>query len=302
MKLDAINTGLRTAAACALLLGGCDPGTDDGTSADTGANTDGDDTEDAGDTETEDDTVGDDTVGDETADADDEGSDDEGPMGMGEDPPVYECPAAPVTLSDGFFTIDDGEFNEITMLEGITIIDGNVDINRSNYNNLDFLQCITEITGNLTIFGNDFLVDASGLNTLEVLGGDFIFTSNNAITTFNGMNGVDRIYRSPNEDPEPGDPVEFLHSVVMNKNESLQKIEGWERLEFIFGNITIRDNPVLESIDGFKGLVGIGLNLAITANPSLCYESINCVGAGIQAPPPDAIPESWTTQANSPDC
>ncbi|MBL4684470.1 MAG: hypothetical protein JKY37_07765 [Nannocystaceae bacterium] len=310
MKLEAINIGLRTAAACALILGGCDSGNDDGgndaTAASAATGDDGDDGDDDGD-----DDDGDDDGG-TSGGVEDTGSESGSvPTGMGEDPPTFDCANATQTLDDTYFIIDEGtEFDDIDSLEGINVINGDVDINRTNYNNLDFLNCVTEITGTLTIFGNDFLVDASALDNLTVLGGDFIFTNNNAITVFNGMNNVEEVSRSPNpECEEPGvvcggngPPVELFHSVVMNKNEVMDRIEGWDSLKFIFGNITVRDNPTLTNIDGFKGLLGIGSTLAIAHNPELCYESINCVGAGIVNPAPADVPDTWTTQANSPDC
>lgn len=308
MKLNGIKFGLTTPALCAFALFGCDPapgGTgmnSSGTGDNTGGNSETGETSDNDDDNTGTGTGPADgaseTVGAEATAGE---SEDDGPIGEGMDPPTFECPAAGAgeTLVDKYFTIDDGEFDEVAKLDGVTVIDGNVDINRSRYNNLDFLNCITEITGDLTIFGNDFMVDVSGTNNLAVLGGDFVFSGNNALTRFDGMALIERIYRSPNDDPPP---QEIYHSIVMNQNKALEEIAGWDNLEFIFGNIMIRDNPVLKNIDGFKGLKGIGLTLVITYNESLCMSSVNCVGAGIVSPAPDEIPDQWTTEGNDKGC
>lgn len=298
MKLEAIKSGLTISSAFALALAGCDTSSGDDTA---GVDTMAADTEEGGMDDVESDssstTEGDETPADTTVGADD---DETGTLpGEGVDPPTFDCDAATGTLVDKFFRIDSGEFNEIEKLEGIGIVDGNVEINESNYNNLDFLNCVTEITGDLTIFGNPFLIDITATNNLQTLGGDFVFTANDSMTVFDGMNSVTEIARSMNPEPPP---TELFHSLVMNKNAALTRVEGWENLELIFGNLTIRDNPVLENIDGLKGIVGIGQVLSVRDNPALCLSSINCVGGGILSPAPEDIPDTWNTTANNPDC
>ena len=291
MKLEAIRIGLTTALACALGLSGCDTGSGDEGPAE---GTDGDDDDD--------DTEGDDTEGDDDDDADDtEGDDDDdsGPT-MGMDSPTFDCDGASGTLTK-YFTVSD-MFDDTAELDGIAIIDGNVDISNSPYNSLDFLECVTEIRGNVTIFGNQFLEDVSGTHNIEVLLGDLIITQNPVIRNVDGFDKLVELPRTPNPAYPPDLPEEFFHSLLINKNDSLEEINGFGALQFIFGNLNVSNNAELKHIDGLAGILGIGANLSIKENPNLCESSINTMGSMIVSPPPDQIPDTWVVAGNDPGC
>jgi len=116
-----------------------------------------------------------------------------------------------------------------------TEIEGNVLIGvdyGNDINNLNGLNCLTAIYGNLEIEWTD-IVDLSGLDNIDSIGGTLLITYNSQLSSFTGMNSLNYIGG-------------FL-SVI--DNPSIVTISSFDNLSYIGGSLTIRDNPLLCSCD-----------------------------------------------------
>lgn len=176
-------------------------------------------------------------------------------------------------------TCDQGEFvgsiriesaDQISEIAGYTSMTGFLEIFESDLECLDFLACMETVGHDMTVFGNDFLLDASGTNQITALGdatsedppedrdGTLVFSQNNAITDLNGFGGL----------------VQTQASMTVSENELMTSISGFGELIGTQRNFTIRFNPVLEDVDGLKDMLFIGAECQVTNNASLCVSDI----------------------------
>ncbi len=174
---------------------------------------------------------------------------------------------------------DKGEFvgsiriesaDQIQEIAGYTSMTGFLEIFESDLECLDFLACMETVGHDMTVFGNDFLLDVSGTNTITALGtataddppgdrdGTLVFSQNNAITDLNGFGGL----------------VQTQASMTVSENALMTTVSGFGELIGTQRNFTIRFNPVLEDVDGFKDMLFIGAECQVTNNASLCVSDI----------------------------
>lgn len=290
MKLwNSIMSGLMLAP---LALAGCPSGDD----ADTGAETT---------TDTPATTTGDDTTSTTAAVDSSTGA---AESTTGEDlpgcpPEQPEIPAAPVDCAgamgviDGSVIVDEGNPDDIAMLEGVVEVTGSIRLSGLAITDLNALACVRSVGGDVTIFDNDSLTNVDGLWSLEDVGTDFVFSNNDALVDFNGLPNIQKL----------------INNLIIRDNAALERISGFHSLVGIDGsgidpdtglqiggNITIQANPVLMNIDGIYGLLVVNGVLSITNNPMLCLSNVACVGEAIVQPA--VPPDSWTIVGNNPDC
>ena len=146
------------------------------------------------------------------------------------------------------------------------MVDGDVIVHGDDVTDLDMLECVREITGRLHIYGNDALVDVSGVYWLERLGGDLLVFDNDALVEFDGLAVLQALEQREHE-TQPTWRVDSGLAIV--RNASLQRIRGLAALEVVPGGVFIRDNPSLSNIEGLAGLETVE-TLAITHNAQLC--------------------------------
>lgn len=128
--------------------------------------------------------------------------------------------------------------------------------------NLNCFSNITSIRKVLILDNNDSLVDLTGLNNVENIGLDYLFSvccgsfyisNNQNLVSLEGLNNVTQIRG---------------HMWITN-NFSLQNIDAFANLNNINGDLTIRQNPFLENINGFVNLLSLDGDIAIHENSSL---------------------------------
>jgi hypothetical protein len=234
---------------------------------------------------------------------------------------------------NGYLIIRDSDFTCLDFLACLETARGITLESNEVLENVDGLSSVGQILFNLTISRNPALVSLDGLNTLTTVNGDgdtvqlgargiFIFDNDGleAVSSFNGLRDVegdvsitnnknlvdvsgfgnlDTIADHVNPDKSMGQPARMGGSLVVSRNDSLERISGFKKLVVIFKNLTIQYNQVLTRLTGLYDLQAIGGALIITNNPELCVSETCSVGCDLQQGPLDV---NNSSTANNKDC
>ncbi len=201
------------------------------------------------------------------------------------DPP---CESAATMTLDGNRYVAGGDEAE---LQGVRRVVGNLTV-QEGITSLDFLRCLEEVGGTLTITGTD-IEDSAGLTSLTSVGGlalsannslpwiygfpalteigDLVISSNAALIQIDGPPALTTL----GVDSETG-------NLVVQYNDKLESINGFEKITAILGDIQIRLNEGLTSIEGLHKLKALGGKLVISNNPQLCISQVSAVGEDLE--------------------
>jgi len=140
---------------------------------------------------------------------------------------------------------------------GCTEIEGDVIIEGNNITNLNGLNVLTTVFGNLSIgdyLGNPVLSDITGLENLNMTGGNLKIMWNVNLPDLSGLVGLSSI---------GGD-------LIISTNDDLINLSGLENVSFIGGTINIAFNNSLKSIETLSNVTSLGRgDLLIRYNDSL---------------------------------
>ncbi len=174
-------------------------------------------------------------------------------------------------------------------LVNITAIGGALDISsNSALENIDGLGNVAAINGNVTISGNVHLLNMNGLAGVISINGNVLISYNTAMTTLMDIDGPGNLTIikggltiSSNDGLLNLRGLESLQSIgqsysgdlLIESNYSLESIGGddggFSSLQYIYGKMTVRNNPSLIDLDGLENLFIIYRGLYIYNNPSL---------------------------------
>lgn len=157
-------------------------------------------------------------------------------------------------------------FTELDSLGGDISIQNNVNvINVSGFTNVIF------IGGHFYLNDNTNLNNLSGFGSLTTVNNCMEITNNNALGNlqwFTGLTSIGNVNDSDNS------------YLLISGNGSMTDLTGFENITFIFGSLTIQDNPVLTSLGGlnntFLGSSSI-TNISIQNCPELIICQVPCV-------------------------
>jgi hypothetical protein len=143
-----------------------------------------------------------------------------------------------------------------------TEVSGTLTISGDDISNLNALSALTRV-GGLRIRGNTRLTNVNGLSGLTRVGGrDIAISDNPVLTNLDGFSSI-----------EATNVVDNNCSITIDNNASLETINGFSTLTYIWDALRISNNPQLKSINGFTGLRSIGsffdADLIIDNNASL---------------------------------
>lgn len=269
LKLANLTQGhVAAVLAAALLLPGCDGGSEGTGEADAGTDTSAETTDAAtgsgsgsdtdvtdGSGSTTDDPTGEDETGTEPPP--------EG-LGCGEPPP---CDKGEYV---GSIRIESAD--QIEEIAGYTSITGWLEVFQSDLTCLDFLACMETVGHDVTIFGNEYLTDVTGTDAITALGtatadlpeldkdGNLVISENDLLVDLNGFNALEQVQGS----------------LLISQNPEMTGISGFDTLVGARKNFSITFNPNLIDIanNGLKSILFIGGECVVTNNPSLCISTI----------------------------
>lgn len=169
---------------------------------------------------------------------------------------------------------------------------GELHIQNSDFLNLDFLNHLKRVDGKLEISYNERLVDYSGLDSLQFVGGDFLFIGNTGIIT-------GEIFKSL---------IEIKGDFILASNKSTSSFSGFNSLisskkisiyyndfsgvfnalnslSSVKGIISIRNNKYIEHIHCFNNASSISGDIDISDNNELmsiqCFENLELLDGNI---------------------
>lgn len=160
-------------------------------------------------------------------------------------------------------TITGNDITHLDSLQSITHINGPLNIVNTQIFSLHGLHNLVNVQSVIYIKDNPLLNDISALDSLIFdLFLGIHIENNSSLTSINGFNKIQYIYGQIN----------------ITNNQSLQEIQGFNSLDSIgsffppfctAGVINISNNPQLESISGFKQLKKVGSTFEISYNAML---------------------------------
>ena len=142
---------------------------------------------------------------------------------------------------------------------GCQIIEGDVVINGNEISSLSQLEVLSQIIGDLRIYGNNNLVDLSGLQNIFSIGGNLIIgeTNKGNNPSLQNLNGLQSL-------------LSVGGDLQINSNPQLLDISQLTSLGTIQGDLVVYDNPVLISLEGLQNIEPDGIeSLYIHKNISL---------------------------------
>lgn len=152
-------------------------------------------------------------------------------------------------------------FTELDSLGGDISIQDNVNIiNVSGFSNVIF------IGGHFYLNNNTNLNNLSGFGSLTTVNNCMEITNNNALENlqwFTGLTSIGNVNDSDNS------------YLLISGNGSMTDLTGFENITFIFGSLTIQDNPVLTSLGGLNNTF-LGSNSITNISIQNCPELIIC--------------------------
>jgi len=108
-------------------------------------------------------------------------------------------------------------------------------------------KSMISVPGSISVVDNDLLLDLSGLESIEMIGGDLL---------------IGRRYTT-----HLSDPCNWSGSPAGNM--SLQSLSGLEGLASVGGTLAVACNPSLSEVGGLGSLATVGEHLLILSNPEL---------------------------------
>ena len=207
-------------------------------------------------------------------------------------------PVAPPKVFEGNVVLSSQAAVDDFGLENYDEIDGNVFIGFSNQNesditNLDALISIESIQFGLTIQNNPLLNNLNGLNGLTFInGGALTIKNNESLTTTGALSGL-LSFKSLVVEDNPMllniDGLEGVRlsreSIVINNNNALLNIDGLSGLDTVDGIIVfIAGNPSLSSINGLSNLQFVAGDLIIRNSQLMslnALDGLESVGGGV---------------------
>lgn len=131
---------------------------------------------------------------------------------------------------------------DVTSLFGIETITGNLTISSAFLTSLEGLESLRTIGGNLIVRDNRVLLRLSGsaLSNLEIVGGNIVIEGNPKLLDANLPSLLS------------------ASSVVIQNNDVLTGVRGYEQLVVVSYRVFIRQNPLLSEVSGFGALQHVG--------------------------------------------
>lgn len=124
--------------------------------------------------------------------------------------------------------------------------------------NLTGLEGVESIGGRVLITGNISLSDLSALDGVQSVGGGMEISRNDALEQFDAFNALTSLGINEND-----------VSIQISSNDRLETIGGFDALETAGGEILIHDNERLTSVSSFEKLVSTGGEISFTNNDAL---------------------------------
>lgn len=151
----------------------------------------------------------------------------------------------------------------------------------SDISNFDGLANVGSIIGNLHIKNNTSPVNLTGLDNLLAVADDLVLDGNDALTTLDGFELLKLTYGS----------------ILIKDNPLLNSLTALNNLEEMDGTLTIDNNDVLTTLDGIQHIDPTGIaDLIIQNNPTLSTCAIESVCGYL------ALNETATISTNAIDC
>jgi hypothetical protein len=157
-----------------------------------------------------------------------------------------------LTSTGNIFITDNDLLNSLEGLESLNSIRGTLRL--ADNDDLIDLQGLNNLhsVDNIMIYNHDILTNLFGLNGLDSVEGT-VNIANNAIVNFTGLESLNYI---------GGD-------LIIDGNDLLISLAGLENLTAIGGTLKVNDNNNLSSLTALNGLTSIGGDLWIRSNSSL---------------------------------
>jgi hypothetical protein len=174
-------------------------------------------------------------------------------------------------------------------LPGVSKIGGNVTIGGDAIDNLEGLIPLTRIDGNLNfhpyILLRGGLKSLSGLDSLEIIGGNLSLMYTDSIINLDGLSNLDSIGSLLIDGCGSLTNLDGLQNlkhissdIYLMNNNSLIDISGLANVESLDGFIDINSNMLLESLQGLHNITEITGAVSISNNQSLKSVDLNNLG------------------------
>lgn len=153
-------------------------------------------------------------------------------------------------IGGDFIVTNDFNLTSFDGLDNLNFIGGNLYIS-DNYNlsSISGLATITSLDSGLYIIHNVNLPLLDGLSNLTHVGSDIEIRNNDFLSAISEFSLLDSV-----------------HDLNISNNIILQSISGFESIEYVGGNFSIRDNPVLPDLSAFEQLSKVNGSVIITHN------------------------------------
>ncbi len=126
-------------------------------------------------------------------------------------------------------------------------------------------QGCTTITGDLTISSTS-ATDLAGLESISVIGGNLVISSNSQLTSLAGLDGLTQV----------------SGNLTISSNGVLTSLNGLQNLDSVGGSMTVQSNNQMTQAIGMR--VGVGTNLSISGNQLQVIEftDLSALGGNLQ--------------------
>jgi len=164
---------------------------------------------------------------------------------------------------------------------GYTSLTGELRIRETNLVCLNFLACLETVGTDLSVYGNPYLEDISGLNSIQDIG---VATADRPLADWKGTLSVSEnaaLVRIDSFDSLIG----VRQSLIIQRNDRLEEIAGFGAFTIVQQDLTIRENPNLAAIPGLSGLRAVRGAFNVAQNPNLCIQTINQVASSLEEGP-----------------
>jgi hypothetical protein len=164
-----------------------------------------------------------------------------------------------LTKIGGTFRVANSKIEQFIGLENLDSIGGNFELEFNNAAmTLDGLESLKTIGGSLIIggqawSGNPYLGNISGLSNLDHVGGDIQIMGSEWLQDLNGLEKIDSVFGSIT-----------IGYDVSGENLALKSMKGLDNLKYVQGDLVVESCPVLNDLSALSSLTSIEGTLRLT--------------------------------------
>ena len=179
------------------------------------------------------------------------------------------------------------DISDLSPLSGLIEIGGELRIFKSQLKNLEGLNNLKKILGPVEISTNEKLINLQGLESLISIEGRMDIGGHpllENIDPISKVSGIKELYLNSNAKLTKVNLMqdeEVIYFLNISGNESLETVEGFEKVKEVQTHIQIYENPVLKDLPNFSELVRVEkqISIANTISTSLGFPKLEYAGS-----------------------